>query len=81
MSKAAMWCKSKVGREHTPQVTKEGRVLGALGTCRQKGSKWLCVHHVRCEVCKRVLTYEWQMDPADCPENKAATVGFSTTRG
>lgn len=66
--KAMLWCKSKVGVKHTPQVLRAGRVLGALGTCGQHGSKWLCVHHIRCEVCKRVLTYEWQMSALDCPD-------------
>lgn len=66
--KAVLWCKSKVGVDHTPEVTKAGRTLGSLGQCGKHGSKWLCVHHVRCSVCKRVLTYEWQMSGDRCPD-------------
>lgn len=69
MSKAAQWCKSKVGREHTPVVARDSRTLGRLGQCGQHGPKWLCVHHVECGVCGRVLVYEWQMDAADCPDH------------
>lgn len=65
--KALLWCKSKVGQEHTPEVAKD-RALGVLGECQQRGSLWLCVHHVRCKVCKRVLKYEWQMGSDECPD-------------
>lgn len=67
-SKAALWCRGKVGREHTPVVRREGRTLGVLGSCHMVGKRWVCVHHVECEVCGRVMVYEWQMQQEDCPD-------------
>lgn len=67
-SKAELWCRSKVGREHTPLITKEARVLGQQGQCGyHDGKKWLCVHHIECAVCKRILRYEWEMGIEECP--------------
>lgn len=68
VSKAALWCRGKVGREHTPVTTRKGRFLGGAGSCMQVGSAYACVHHIECEVCGRVLKFEWQMGKDDCPD-------------
>lgn len=68
------WCKGVEGVNHTIVVRNDGRTLADLTSCHQSGKKWLCVHYKYCPKCDRVLTYEWDMTPDDCPDFAEAAV-------
>lgn len=62
------YCNGKVSTPHTPKTAKGGRFLGDNSLCRYVGKVWVCTHYVKCGECGRLLKYEWDMKPEDCPD-------------
>ena len=67
------WCKGKVGREHTPEITLRHNLkcypmpewAKGLRFYRSKLS-WWCHHERICTTCGKVL--DWSIEPDECPD-------------